>query len=469
MFPVCASPGSIVHLQPSMVQDKSNINLKVGISNRHILKIALPIAFAILIPQLNFITNNIFLGRLGEQQLAVAGITGVYYLVFATIGFGLNNGLQALISRRAGQDRAHEIGNIFNQGVRISLFFAAFSILVTYFLAPPLLSMSLHNPSDVAIAVQFLRLRIWGLPFLYIYQMRNALLVGTNQSKLLVSGTLAETIANIVLDYGFIFGHFGLPALGFDGAAYASILSEITGLVVVFFVMQRRGVGKQLQLFKKYPYDADKTKLILIQSFPTILQYVLSLGSWEFFYILVEHHGVRSLAISNTMRNIFGLFGCLTWAFASTTTSMVSNIIGQGLQSRVPELLMKIIKLSTGLSLIVFVLLNTMAGFYLQVYGQGEAFINEAMPVVRVVSSALIIMSFSAVYLNAVLGTGNSKINLAIEIFAIIIYSLYAYYTLEYFNLPIYIGWMAEWFYWLFIFFCALFYMRSGRWKNKVI
>lgn len=452
-----------------MAQDASNIELKVGISNKHILRIALPVAFAILIPQLNFITNNIFLGRIGEQQLAIAGITGVYYLVFATIGFGLNNGLQALISRRAGENRAGEIGNIFNQGVRISLFFAAFSIVVTYLLAPPLLSVSLHNPTDVAIAIQFLRIRIWGLPFLYIYQMRNALLVGTNQSKLLVSGTLAETIANIVLDYGLIFGHFGLPALGFDGAAYASILSEITGLVVVFFVMQRKGVGKQLQLFKKYAYDAAKVKLIFEQSSPVILQYVISLASWEFFYILVEHHGARELAISNTMRNIFGLFGCITWAFASTTTSMVSNIIGQGLQSKVPELMMKIIKLSTGFSILIFILLNTTAGYFLQVYGQGETFINEAIPVVRVVSTALIIMSFSTVYLNAVLGTGNSKINLAIEIVAIILYSLYAYYVLEYLNLSLAIGWMAEWIYWLFIFTCAYLYMRSGRWKNKVI
>lgn len=452
-----------------MAHEASNIELQVDISDRQILKIALPIAFAILIPQINFITNNIFLGRLGEQELAVAGITGVYYLVFAVIGFGLNNGLQALISRRAGANKISEIGNLFNQGMRLSLAFSAFSILVTYLFAPTLLRFSLHSETNVEIAVQFLNIRMWGLPFLYIYQMRNALLVGTNQSKYLISGTVAETVANIVLDYGLIFGHFGLPALGFNGAAYASILSEITGLVVVFSVMHYRGVGKQLQLFKKYPFDAANTKLIVSQSAPIILQYVISVGSWEFFYILVEHHGERQLAISNTMRNIFGLFGCITWAFASTTTSMISNIIGQGLQNRVNELLTKIIRLSTGLTILIFILLNTMPGVLLKVYGQDDTFITEAIPVVRVVSTALIIMSFSTVYLNAVLGTGNSKINLLIEIAAIILYSFYAWYVLEYLNLSITVGWMAEWIYWLFIFTCAYFYMRSGRWKNKVI
>jgi len=73
-------------------------NLQVGISNRQIIKIALPISLAILVPQINFITNNIFLGNYSQHALAVASITGVYYLIFAMIGYGLNSGLQTLIS-----------------------------------------------------------------------------------------------------------------------------------------------------------------------------------------------------------------------------------------------------------------------------------------------------------------------------------------------------------------------------------
>src|SRR3984893_11090800 len=98
-----------------------NTDLKVEISNRQILRIALPISLAILVPQINFVTNNIFLGHLDEQSLATAGITGVYYLLFAVIGNGLNNGLQALISRRAGEGRIDEIGKLFSQGLFISV------------------------------------------------------------------------------------------------------------------------------------------------------------------------------------------------------------------------------------------------------------------------------------------------------------------------------------------------------------
>src|SRR5437867_4011796 len=119
-------------------------SLRVDISYKQILKITLPVSLALLVPQFNFITNNVFLGHLSEQALAAASITGVYYLIFAGIGFGLNNGLQALISRRAGENRPEAIGSIFNQGVLISLLIAAAGILLTYVAAPPLLRWSIH-------------------------------------------------------------------------------------------------------------------------------------------------------------------------------------------------------------------------------------------------------------------------------------------------------------------------------------
>ena len=99
----------------------SNPSLQVTVSSKQILAISLPIALAIMVPQVNFVINNIFLGALSSEALAIGGITGVFYLIFGVMGQGLNNGLQALISRRAGENRVDEIGVLFNQGVIISI------------------------------------------------------------------------------------------------------------------------------------------------------------------------------------------------------------------------------------------------------------------------------------------------------------------------------------------------------------
>lgn len=450
-----------------MAANSSNINLQVSITNRQILSIALPITASIVVPQINFITNNIFLGGLGQKELGVAGITGVYYLIFAVIGHGLNNGLQALISRRAGENRVDQIGNLFSQGIRISLVFAIAGILLTWFLAPVLFRFALHDTERVNMAVDFLNIRILGLPFLYVYQMRNALLVGTNQSRYLIIGTAVEAIANVYFDYGMIYGKLGLPKLGFNGAAYASIIAEFAGLVVIFLVIHIQGIGRRLELFRNIGYDWKNIKLILRISSPVILQLAISIISWEFFYILIEHHGEQDLAVSNTMRNIFGFFGCFTWAFGATTNSMVSNIIGQGLQHRVTELVNKIMKWSVGFAILVCLLLNLFPHAFLSVYGQGEGFIEAAIPVMRIVSFALVLMSVSVIWLNAVTGTGNTKVNLYSEIAAIILYCLYVYTVLEKLKLSIEWGWASEGIYWITLLIPSYLYMRSGRWKAR--
>jgi Na+-driven multidrug efflux pump len=197
--------------------------------------------------------------------------------------------------------------------------------------------------------------------------------------------------------------------------------------------------------------------------------------SWIFFYILVERHGFsaghsnRDLAISNTMRNLFGFFGVFTWSFAATTNTMVSNIIGQGKKDQVIPLVHKIVRISFCLTLLIALLLNVFPEALLSMYGQEASFTADAIPVVRVVSSALVLMSFSTVWLNAVTGTGNSTVNLAIEAAAIILYCVYVYVVLEVLKLSITWGWLSEWLYWTTLFSLSFWYIRSGKWKKKEI
>jgi putative MATE family efflux protein len=445
------------------------MELRLNTGYRQILFMALPISLAMLVPQINFITNNIFLGMLGEQELASAGITGVYYLIFAVIGNGLNNGLQALIARRAGQNLPKEIGRLFFNGVWVALGIAAIGIGITYLFAPMIMHAFIHDAAIADEVTHFLLIRIWGLPFLYLYVMRNALLVGTNQTRYLVWGTLAEALVNIGLDYTMIFGHFGFPQLGFNGAAYASIIAEASGLFVIYAVIHFKGIHKSFAFFEQTNIDWSIIKLILTMSAPLIVQFAISIASWEFFYILVEHHGARALAISNTMRNIFGLFGIFCWAFASTTNTMVSNVIGQGKQEEVMPLIRKIVKMSLGISFFIFIVLNIVPEFFLSFYSQGEEFITEAVPIVRIVSVALLMMSFGTIWLNAVTGTGNSRVNLMIELITIVIYVAYVFLVLEYWNLSIGWGWGSEWVYWISMFSMAYAYMKSGKWRGKVI
>lgn len=446
-----------------------NNDLQLSTTNRQILAIAMPITLAMLVPQINFLTNNIFLGGLGETELGIAGITGVFYLVFALVGNGLNNGLQALIARRAGENRPEEIGKLSGQAIWIAMAFAAVCILVTYFVAPFALHLFLRSGEIEKTAVHFLKIRSIGIPFLYLFLLGNAFLVGSNNSRYLKYAFIIESGLNIFLDYTLIYGHWGFPKLGFNGAAVASAIAEVVALLVVLLIIIQKKFHIRFSLFRHLRFNKQMAGLVFRQSSPLVMQFLLSVIGWLIFFILIENTGEHNLAISNTMRNIFGVFGIFTWGFASTSNAMVSNIIGQGRKNEVLYLIKKIMWLSIACSATLCLLLNLMPGFFLGIFGQDAIFVDDAIPVIRMVSVAIVFMAIATVWLNAVTGTGNTSMNLLIEIIAITLYVAYMWFAIRVWQFPLVWAWSIELLYWGVIFLLSYFYLRSEKWRNKII
>jgi Na+-driven multidrug efflux pump len=131
-----------------------------------------------------------------------------------------------------------------------------------------------------------------------------------------------------------------------------------------------------------------------------VFQLAISIISWLYFYILIERNtDETSMAVSNTMRNIIGFFGVFSWAFAATASSMVSNLIGQGRKEQVLPVLFKILKLSAGFSVLVCVSLNAFPAAYFSLYGLSDSFAAAGIPVLRLVSVAMVLMSVATVWL----------------------------------------------------------------------
>jgi Na+-driven multidrug efflux pump len=169
------------------------------------------------------------------------------------------------------------------------------------------------------------------------------------------------------------------------------------------------------------------------------------------------------------MRTVFGFFGTFFWALAATTNSMVSNVIGQGKRDEVIYLIGKITKLSLSIAVVLCLLLNLFPEAYLALFRNDPVFIQSGIPVLRAVAFALLLVSVGTVWLNAVTGTGNSKFTFLIEIIALVFYCIYVFVVLEVKHLSILWGWLSEVLYWTVLFSCAFIYIKSGRWKGKVI
>ncbi len=448
-----------------MVQKERNDDLKVHVDNRQILSIALPITIAILVPQLNMLVNSIFLGHLSREALGNAGITGIFYLIFAVAGHGLNSSMQSVFSGYAGKDEPQAFKTVLSQGIFISLIISLIFIVLTWLVAPYVLS-TIANANSYPAEMSFLKIRIFGLPFLFLFQMGNAFLIATLNTRYLLIGFVFEALINVLFDYLLIFGKFGFPAMGFNGAAVASVIAEITGLIAVFIVLHISGLKKKYQLLSTFKLDISVCKKILQIAVPLMLQFIISLSTWLVFFLLIEDKGPNAKAISNTMRNVFGLAGIFIWAFAGTSNSMVSNLIGQKRDNMVIPVIKKISYWSIGLCGIIIVLLNIFPHTFFHLFGQSDDFSSEGIPVIRMVSLGLVFMSFANIWLNGVTGTGKTKINLLIEIVAIILYLIYTWYFMKYHYISLAMAWSNEFIYWMTIFTIAYFYLKSGKWKS---
>ncbi|MEQ1555158.1 MAG: MATE family efflux transporter [Ferruginibacter sp.] len=443
-------------------------NLKIEVTNKQILSIALPITISILIPQLNMLINSIFLGQVSKTALGNAGITGVFYLIFAVAGSGLNNAIQSVFSKNAGSGNHQKFTIILTQGIRIALQFAIIGILFTWIVAP-FIMRSVADAQSYPQEMYFLKIRILGLPFLYLFQMGNAFLIASLNSKYLMIGFICEALVNVIFDYLLIFGHAGFPTMGFNGAAVASVIAEFTGVIVVLIVLHFSGIKNKYNLLKSFAFNKEINTQILKISAPLVAQYVLSVTTWLVFFLLLEGRGENAKAISNVMRNVFGLAGIFVWAFASTCNNMVSNLMGQSREAEILPAIKKITLWSIFFCTIPLILLNIFPNLFFTMFGQNKLFVAEGIAVIRMVSLGMLFMSIANVWLNGVTGTGKTKTNLAIEIVAITFYLLYTLYFTKMHYISLAIAWSNEFVYWSITFIMSFLYLRSGKWKTKIM
>jgi Na+-driven multidrug efflux pump len=302
-----------------------------------------------------------------------------------------------------------------------------------------------------------------------ITQLFCAFFISIGRSRVLIYGAVVATVLNIVFDYLLIFGKFGFPEMGFRGAAVASVISE------VFYCATMVGAFFLQKLYRDYPvlhyrqFDTELSQRTLKVAAPLIVQFMFSIGGWLIFFIFIEHLGGQALAASQVLRNIFGIVGVGTWALATACNTMVSNIIGQGRQNEVVGVIAKICKLSLIYAIVLCIFMLIYSREFLSVYSDDVGLVSYAVPSLRVIVLATLIMSISTVVFNGVVGTGNTVVNLLMEVTCVGVYLIYCYFIIRRWHSPLYVCWGSEFVYWLSLFACSAVYLRSGRWKGKEI
>jgi Na+-driven multidrug efflux pump len=148
---------------------------------------------------------------------------------------------------------------------------------------------------------------------------------------------------------------------------------------------------------------------------------------------------------------------------------MVSHAMGEGHSEKVIPTVKRIAKVSVLYAFVLCVLLLIFSREFLSLYRNDDALITLAIPSLRVIVVALLLMSVATVVFNGVVGTGKTWINLSIEITCVLTYLLYCYIVIQKMRLPLQWAWASEFVYWGMLFSTASLYLRSNRWKGQKI
>ncbi len=435
-------------------------------------QVTYPILLSVLMEQIIGITDTAFLGRVGEVELGASALGNIFYSVIFMLGLGFATGAQILMGRRNGEGNYAEVGRIFNHTQIFLLFMAAVLFLGAVTLGPVILSAIISSPDVAEASNTYLHWRSYAYFFSFFNSVYRAFYVGTTNTRVLTYNSLVMVLANVVLNYILIFGHFGCPALGIAGAAIASTLANAFS-TVFFVVYTRRYVdGNKYGLHSKVrlsQFDFSLLRSLLNVGVWTMLQNVLSLGTWFVFFIAVEHLGERPLAATNLVRNISSVSFMIMMAFGSTASTLTSNLIGSGEADAVRPVVGRVVRMCFFVLVPFYALVCLFPETVLSLFTNESGLIAASVAPVFVLASSYVLNIPAQIYLFGVQGTGNTRRVLLIELIALCFYTVFVVVVIFVLRPSLPICWLGEHVYALFALIPAWLYFRGGSWRQKRI
>ena len=263
--------------------------MRSSVKNKIIWTIALPIIFGNLAQTLIALTDTAFLGRVSAVALGASMMAGIYYYIYSTLAWGFAIGIQIIVARRLGEGRLDRIGVIFEHGLFFVLFLSTGLFLIQHYFTNDILARIIQSPNIYAAAVEYMDYRHYGIIFVCFNFLFRSLYIGLSDTKVISFTTAIMAMVNIFLDYVLIFGKFGVPEMGVGGAALASVCAEISATFFFIGYTLVKLPLKTYSLFYFHKLEGWLMKSVLKLAFPTMIQKLLSFGTWFIFFALVEH------------------------------------------------------------------------------------------------------------------------------------------------------------------------------------
>ena len=303
------------------------------IDNRNLYKsvfvVAGPIALQSLIASSLNLVDNLMIGALGELALNAVGVSVQLFFVYWMFVFGFASGAATYMAQFYG---AKDLVNIrkstgftlcvvFAMGV---VFFCAAMIFPQY-----VLRIFTKYPEVIATGIPYVRTGAFTFLLVPITQSFTIVLRATQQTHLPLIASVTGLCMNTFMNYCLIYGHFGLPRLGVQGAALATVLSRMLELgIILYFIFGRDNIIKG-PLREFFGFNKILSSKIFKNALPTTINETMwGLGT-SMYIAAFARISITAGAAVQACNTINGLFSMAAFSVSDAVLILVGQKLGE--------------------------------------------------------------------------------------------------------------------------------------------
>ena len=302
----------------------SLLDVSVG---RAIYILAWPTIIAGLLENIATTVDLIMVGRLGAAEVAAVGLSGMIYWVLSALAIGLSVSAMAVVARSVGGGRRREARLALGQTLTLSVATSAVVAALTIALAPLIFRLFGVEPDVGVLSISYMRILSLGMVFFAIMAVASGALRGAGDTRTPMLVGLVANIVHIALNYLLIFGKFGLPALGSDGAAIGTSASMAVAAFVYMYLFLKNRLAIGLA-WSDLRWNLERAKQVVRLGIPAAAeQIVLQLGLLIYVKFIVAF-GTAALSGYQVGMRVLSLSFIPNMGFSTAAATLVGQNLG---------------------------------------------------------------------------------------------------------------------------------------------
>lgn len=294
-----------------------------------LLRLAIPVVLSQLSHTLVGLADTLMIGRTGDvASLAASSLANNFFSLAIVFGIGISYAATPKIAEHYARKESRICGKILFNSLINNTLWSLFLMCVLLLLLPYARHLG-QEPSVLKLAIPYFQLLVWGLPGIMIFQTFRQFFDGLGKTKPGMVASLAANLLNILLNYGLIYGNWGFPALGIQGAGIATLISRLImgfGLGIYFLVLPSTMNFRRipLRLWCQFTTLWQLNRIGL----PVSFQFLFEVGAFSFMAVLIGKMGPHALAAHQIVIAIASATYMMSSGLAAAATVRVGHFVG---------------------------------------------------------------------------------------------------------------------------------------------